>query len=965
MKRLIYSLLLGSAVAVAAPSSTRQLTGANILNGLATITLPTTTGTLCGITEACSLTAKTAIGINDSGTTSALYVKTSAIGVPTATFKAIGSQSADIIQVLDSASSPQFIFDAGGNFKLFHNTVTPEARFDLRPSVSATSVSSGSAARYGMYVGNATAVASGVGSGIALGGPATGSTDLTEYAYLWATKNNAVSGDVDTTFHIATRRNSDGKAQRVVDMDQAGNSVFVGTVTAPTMVGSTSALFGNSGTPATSAALEVNSTSKALLLPRMSQTQRDAIGSPTNGDVVFNTDTLKVSLHDGSSWADLGSGSGSGVKNYLTDGTFDSSVNPESQYDDGASYVDGTAGSPSAISYSRDSSTPLAGTGSLKISKAASTCVGEGVTLGTTSLDEYAAARGSLNFYFQYDFTSANYTSGDIQIKAYDVTNGAILPVVAISGLDSSAGLYKLATKGFVRVLVSSTTRSVRLSFHCQTDSATASTWTGRVDEAVFGPDGMVPGFIGTDWNNNYTFTPASAAFGTASPSIWWSRRVGDSLEVIGYWTNGTVGASAASLAMPATLTINTAKMGSGTNSTQVGTYFTSTTSATPSAYGAGSNFGAIFYDGSTNGSLFFAARGVSVGFEKTVASPTLTGTGFQMSVHFTIPITGWSTSAALSTTETLASTSSWAGYHDNTCQWPRTNTSYGDPTADASCALVERTNRNFGTVSTSGGVLPAITFTPTKKARFHVCATAKVSSSTLAADMNLKLWDGTTVIAEAEAYEYVASNLIHIPICGEYTTTSLSPVTLSLQTKSTAGAVNIGSNAANASSLEWSIEEIPDFSNFSVYGNFELLTTTSGSKTPSATNNYHALTTNSLTLTAGTWRLFGSGNFSNGGTTPAYANAGLLWASANGADSSSVPAALSSTTGLTVLSVDNSNNKSSYGSAGMADPPLIPAPMTIVRCSSSCTVYLVSYATMTTAANARITVYANAERLQ
>jgi hypothetical protein len=38
----------------------------------------------------------------------------------------------------------------------------------------------------------------------------------------------------------------------------------------------------------------------------------------------------------------------------------------------------------------------------------------------------------------------------------------------------------------------------------------------------------------------------------------------------------------------------------------------------------------------------------------------------------------------------------SWSGYHDNTCSWARTNTAYGDPTADATCALVERQNRKL-----------------------------------------------------------------------------------------------------------------------------------------------------------------------------------------------------------------------------------------------------------------------------
>jgi len=55
-------------------------------------------------------------------------------------------------------------------------------------------------------------------------------------------------------------------------------------------------------TPDASAALDVSSTSKGLLLPRLSQAQRDAIASPAAGLTIYNTDTNKLNTWNGTSW---------------------------------------------------------------------------------------------------------------------------------------------------------------------------------------------------------------------------------------------------------------------------------------------------------------------------------------------------------------------------------------------------------------------------------------------------------------------------------------------------------------------------------------------------------------------------------------------------------------------------------------------------------------------------------------
>ena len=152
----------------------------------------------------------------------------------------------------------------------------------------------------------------------------------------------------------------------------------------------------------------------------------------------------------------------------------------------------------------------------------------------------------------------------------------------------------------------------------------------------------------------------------------------------------------------------------------------------------------------------------------------------------------------------------SWSGAHDLTCLWNRTNTVYGDPTADASCALVEKTNSNFGTVTSVAGLLPGITFTPSRVGRYWVCALAKVHVGTANVIAATRLWDGTTVISEHETVHATTSNggeLTH-SLCGIYVVTNTSAKTLSIQSKIGSGTVAIGA-LGGSSAIEWSIFQI------------------------------------------------------------------------------------------------------------------------------------------------------------
>jgi hypothetical protein len=62
------------------------------------------------------------------------------------------------------------------------------------------------------------------------------------------------------------------------------------------------AINSNGSNPHSSAMLDVNSTNKGLLIPRISTAQRTAIASPAAGLLVFDTDMQAIYMYDGQSW---------------------------------------------------------------------------------------------------------------------------------------------------------------------------------------------------------------------------------------------------------------------------------------------------------------------------------------------------------------------------------------------------------------------------------------------------------------------------------------------------------------------------------------------------------------------------------------------------------------------------------------------------------------------------------------
>jgi hypothetical protein len=302
----------------------------------------------------------------------------------------------------------------------------------------------------------------------------------------------------------------------------------------------TSLVVGTTPSLDASAALEVDSTTKGFLPPRMTQAQRDAIGSPATGLQVYNTTTSKVNVYDGATWVEVGSGQG-GI-NYIAD--YDgSTLGAWATYADAASSqpTDGTGGSPT-VTFVSSSSSAMRGTTNFLFTHNASNEQGQGFSY-LCNIDP--SDRGSvIRFGFEYLIASGTYADGDLTVWFYDVTNAQIIQGAPTSILNS--GIIE-TFQSEVQVPISCA--QMRVIVHVSTNTATA--YTMRFDNFAFGPQEKSYGSLSTD---PIAYSPAIVGFGTITTNqIKWSRR-GKYLVLDGFFITGTPTGVLASVPFPSGL---------------------------------------------------------------------------------------------------------------------------------------------------------------------------------------------------------------------------------------------------------------------------------------------------------------------------------------------------------------------------------------------------------------------------
>ena len=98
-------------------------------------------------------------------------------------------------------------------------------------------------------------------------------------------------------------------AASIVNADVSATAAIAGSKITPNFGSQNVVTTGAGGigtaTPAASAQLEVSSTSKGFLPPRLTTGERDAISSPAAGLVLYNSTTNKLQVRTNTAWVDL------------------------------------------------------------------------------------------------------------------------------------------------------------------------------------------------------------------------------------------------------------------------------------------------------------------------------------------------------------------------------------------------------------------------------------------------------------------------------------------------------------------------------------------------------------------------------------------------------------------------------------------------------------------------------------
>jgi len=797
----------------------------------------------------------------------------------------------------------------------------------------------------------------------------TGTETLTNKTLSGNTATNLVSGSGTFTFNTSgtiTAPNATDTLVGKATTDVLTNKTLTGNTAANLISGSGTLTLNTSGTitipngtdTLVGKATTDTLTNKTLTSPTINSgtintptidvvswdDQASTPATPSSGiyKMYFKTDGNLYSLNSSGVESAVGSSGAGGTNNqreFISNGTFESATTGWSTYADAAAATpaDGTGGSPNVtINRTTTAGEVIRGSASLELVKGAANRQGEGVSYDFTI--DYQDYKNLQPVYISFDYnTTANYASSDIQVFVYDKDAATLLNVRDVSGLNGALVSSTNGTKftGYFYP-TTSTSDDYRLIFHIA--STNASAYDFHVDSVHVGIDTPVPGAIITQWKSE----TCTASLTTNTTTTCITRRVGEELEV---WANlqfsGAPNNTSLQITLPSGYTMNTGAI--------IGT---AVAGSNPRIRNSNAHFydngvtqytGYVVYNSSTSVTVYVNNASSTYVQPTNVSStvPFTFGNTDSIDVFFSVPISNWQPSMSLSTTDTLYSSVKYTGTFSQTVN----NTT-------PSITLTDSTDPMNVVVSS--------TFTAPKTGRYRIDEYLRTGSATWTAGNAIEIYyvqngGSNTIFGRNNMAAYTGVAQLN------------GAIVLDL-VKGDTLAFKAYSDQSQTSGGTISITESPDFSVFSTYGAYELKSATSSQKTPSATNHYHSHTGNSLTLTTGTWRLFGKAIFEPSGT-PAYTGCFTGWYGANGADSSSAPTALSAVTGLTIVSSTGTSAQVLTGwnntSASFTDC-YINAQDMIVRCSAAtCVVYLDTYASMTTAGSARITVYPNAERLQ
>lgn len=350
--------------------------------------------------------------------------------------------------------------------------------------------------------------------------------------------------------------------------------------------------------------------------------------------LVYDYTTSRWNIVGGS-----GAGTGSGIINYIENPDASIGLTGYTTYDDGAAApVDGSGGSPKSGLFVRSTTTPLRGSGDFNIVKTGATSYqGNGVAYDFT-IDNADLAK-VLTVTFDYEVVSGTYVDGDFTVYLIQDPTGTPV-VIQPAGYKILAGTAGTKLKQIATFQTDSSVKNYRLCFHCATTSALD--YTLALDNIVCGPQVVQYGAPVTDWT---AYTPAAyVGLGTPTGVSIFYRRNGDSIDLMGQFTTGTVSGIPNSISLPAGLSIATGK---GADSVKtVGRWYRDTASASTNKSGTVQIKGteSVFSFGSDSFTVAISPFNESVN-----GSAIFNSTEAVMFEAQGIPIQGWSSTVQMS----------------------------------------------------------------------------------------------------------------------------------------------------------------------------------------------------------------------------------------------------------------------------------------------------------------------------
>lgn len=343
-----------------------------------------------------------------------------------------------------------------------------------------------------------------------------------------------------------------------------------------------------------------------------------------------------------------------GVRNYIVNSTF------ESNTDDGWNRVKTTitsnlpTGTPTigkllAVAPSISSFGPYSGsapfdTYSLFFGNVISTVVaGEGIIS-----DAFTVEPGDLGkvltfkLYYKSDYgASTDNWSGILgsqtwAVYIYDQTAGAWLQPAGFLGMNQNSGVG-IVSGTFQSSVVSGQQYRIAVIALKNTTSTSAL----QIDNIYVGSQTAPIGPVVTDW---VSYTPTITGFGTVAFQSFRSRRVGDTLEIEGYFQAGTVSAATASF---------TIGYNGGNGNVSIDNPGKIVTNAVVGRVGYNQSsstfFGAYVLCTSSGSTLNFSAQTSTVNNLATSVSGNFFVSGSVLQLNASVPISGWSSNVQLS----------------------------------------------------------------------------------------------------------------------------------------------------------------------------------------------------------------------------------------------------------------------------------------------------------------------------